>query len=84
MSLYNYVPAREHLGQLMTDQLAGASLPPALQKIVAGGGRLTGAMVQQMPPAARLSYEQAYVSALTPVFLVAACVCIGKLLGAQL
>jgi hypothetical protein len=58
----------------LTDQLASASLPPALQKIVAGGGRLTGAMVEQMPPAARLSYERAYVNALTPVFLVAACI----------
>jgi EmrB/QacA subfamily drug resistance transporter len=58
----------------LTDQLANASLPPALERIVAGGGRLTGEMVAQMPPAARLSYEQAYVHALTPVFTVAACV----------
>jgi EmrB/QacA subfamily drug resistance transporter len=58
----------------LTAELSTATLPPALQKIVAGGGRLTGAMVERMPPAARLSYEQAYVHALTPVFLVAACV----------
>ncbi len=39
---------------------------------VAGGGRLTGAQVARLPAAARLAYENAYVHALRPVFLVAA------------
>ncbi len=39
---------------------------------VAGGGRLTGAQVASLPAAARLAYENAYVHALRPVFLVAA------------
>jgi hypothetical protein len=39
---------------------------------VAGGGRLTGAQVAGLPAAARLAYENAYVHALRPVFLVAA------------
>jgi MFS family permease len=56
----------------LTARLSGGGLPPDLQKIVGGGGRLTGAMVEQLPADARLAYEQAYVHALTPVFLVAA------------
>jgi EmrB/QacA subfamily drug resistance transporter len=56
----------------LTDRLTGGNLPPALQQIVAGGGRLTGAQVERLPAPARLAYEQAYVHALTPVFLVAA------------
>src|ERR1700759_424063 len=28
MTLYNYVPAKDHLGQLMTDQLAGEYVYP--------------------------------------------------------
>lgn len=39
---------------------------------VTGGARLTGAQVTSLPPAARLAYENAYVHALRPVFLVAA------------
>jgi hypothetical protein len=39
---------------------------------VSGGGRLTGAQVASLPPAAKLAYENAYVHALRPVFLVAA------------
>jgi MFS family permease len=39
---------------------------------VTGGARLTGAQVGTLPPAARLVYENAYVHALRPVFLVAA------------
>jgi EmrB/QacA subfamily drug resistance transporter len=39
---------------------------------VAGGARLTGAQVARLPAVARLAYENAYVNALRPVFLVAA------------
>ena len=39
---------------------------------VAGGGRLTGAQVATLPLAAKHVYENAYVHALRPVFLVAA------------
>jgi predicted MarR family transcription regulator len=55
----------------LTSQLTGGGLPPALKHIVAGGGRLTGRQVGALPPAARTAYEQAYVHALSPVFLVA-------------
>jgi EmrB/QacA subfamily drug resistance transporter len=41
---------------------------------IAGGGRLTGTQVDSLPAAARLAYENAYVHALRPVFLVAAAV----------
>jgi EmrB/QacA subfamily drug resistance transporter len=58
----------------LTAQLTGGGLPPALQRILAGGGRLTGAQVAQMPAAARTAYQQAYVDALSPVFRVAAAV----------
>jgi EmrB/QacA subfamily drug resistance transporter len=58
----------------LTAQLTGGGLPPQLQKILSGGGRLTGAQVEQMPAAARAAYQQAYVDALTPVFRVAAVV----------
>jgi hypothetical protein len=58
----------------LTDQLTGGGLPAALQRIVAGGGRLTVAQVGAMPSAARVAYQQAYVHALTPVFTVAAVV----------
>jgi MFS family permease len=56
----------------LTARLTGGGLPPDLRAIVAEGGRLTGAQVARMPADARLAYEQAYVHALTPVFLVAA------------
>jgi EmrB/QacA subfamily drug resistance transporter len=49
------------------DAIGGA---PGAQ--VSGGGRLTGAQVATLPDAARLAYENAYVHALEPVFLVAA------------
>ncbi|MGA2928294.1 MAG: hypothetical protein ABSG43_20320, partial [Solirubrobacteraceae bacterium] len=39
---------------------------------VAGGGRLTGAQVASLPQAARVAYENGYVHALRPVFVVAA------------
>jgi EmrB/QacA subfamily drug resistance transporter len=56
----------------LTDSLEGGSLPPALERITGGGGRLTGSQVEQLPRAARLAYEQAFVDALAPVFLAAA------------
>ncbi len=43
-----------------------------LGALVSGGGRLTGAQVATLPGAAKLAYENAYVHALQPVFLVAA------------
>jgi hypothetical protein len=52
---------------------------------VAGGARLTGAQVDSLPSAARLAYENAYVHALRPVFLVAAGVAaVGFLLSLRL
>ena len=56
----------------LTGSLSGGGLPPELERIVGGGGRLTGEQVQRLPSAARLAYEQAFVDALTPVFLFAA------------
>jgi EmrB/QacA subfamily drug resistance transporter len=57
----------------------------ALGAQVAGGARLTGAQVGSLPAAARLSYENAYVHALRPVFLVAAGVgALGFLLSLRL
>jgi hypothetical protein len=58
----------------LTAELTGGGLPPQLQRVLAGGGRLTGAMVERLPPAARTAYQQAYVDALSPVFRVAAVV----------
>ena len=58
----------------LSNELSGASLPAALRSIVAGGGRLTGTQVERLPAAARLAYQNAYVHALTPVFLVASIV----------
>jgi EmrB/QacA subfamily drug resistance transporter len=55
----------------LTSQMTGNSLPAELQHIVSGGGRLTGSQVEKLPAAARTAYEQAYVHALSPVFLVA-------------
>jgi hypothetical protein len=58
----------------LTGELTGGGLPPTLEKLLAGGGRLTGAMVARLPGPARSAYEQAYVNALSPVFRVAAVV----------
>jgi EmrB/QacA subfamily drug resistance transporter len=58
----------------LTAQLTGGGLPPQLQQLLSGGGRLTGAMVSQLPPASRTAYQQAYVDALSPVFRFAAVV----------
>ncbi len=55
----------------LAERLTGGGLPPALQQIVSGGGRLTGDQVDRLPASARLAYEQAYVHALSPVFVVA-------------
>jgi EmrB/QacA subfamily drug resistance transporter len=43
-----------------------------LGALVSGGARLTGAQVASLPGAAKIAYEDAYVHALQPVFLVAA------------
>jgi EmrB/QacA subfamily drug resistance transporter len=60
-------------------------LSGALGAQVAGGARLTGAQVGSLPAAARLAYENAYVHALRPVFLVAAGVgALGFLLSLRL
>jgi EmrB/QacA subfamily drug resistance transporter len=56
----------------LVDELAGANLPPSLQQMIGGGGRLTGPQIESLPAAARTAYQQGYVDALTPVFLVAA------------
>jgi EmrB/QacA subfamily drug resistance transporter len=58
----------------LTAQLTGGSLPAQLRQILAGGGRLTGAQVSQLPAVARTAYQQAYVDALSPVFRVASVV----------
>ncbi len=47
-------------------------LSGSLEALIAKGGRLTGAQVASMPAPGRLAYENAYVHALRPVFLVAA------------
>jgi hypothetical protein len=60
-------------------------LDGALGAQVAGGARLTGAQVASLPAAAKLAYENAYVHALRPVFLVAAGVgAVGFLLSLRL
>jgi EmrB/QacA subfamily drug resistance transporter len=62
-----------------------AALSGPLGALVAGGGRLTGAQVESLPAAGRLAYENAYVHALRPVFLVAAGVgAVGFLLSLRL
>src|SRR5215216_3367238 len=56
----------------LVDLLSGGSLPAAAQEALADGGRLTGDQLAALPAGARAAYEQGYVDALTPVFLVAA------------
>ncbi len=57
----------------------------ALGVQVSGGARLTGAQLATLPASARLAYENAYVKALQPVFLVAAAIAaIGFLLSLRL
>jgi EmrB/QacA subfamily drug resistance transporter len=58
----------------LVDGLASESLPAQLQSMLAGGGRLTGEQVERLPEAAREAYQQAYVDALSPVFVAAAAV----------
>jgi EmrB/QacA subfamily drug resistance transporter len=68
----------------LRDALLGI-LHGTLGTLVAGGARLTGAQVAQLPAAGRLAYENAYVHALRPVFLVAAGVAaVGFLLSLRL
>jgi DNA-binding MarR family transcriptional regulator len=54
---------RTHLRGVVTGPLASQ---------IAAGGRLTGAQVLGMPPAARAAYQNAYVQSLRPVFYAAA------------
>ena len=63
-------------GSIFTNRLLDirAGLPEPVQEVLAGGGRLTGAQVEALPAAARAAYQQGYVDALTPVFVVAAAV----------
>jgi EmrB/QacA subfamily drug resistance transporter len=65
-------------GSIFTNRLVDirASLPAPVQEVLAGGGRLTGEQVERLPAAARAAYQQGYVDALTPVFLVAAVVAV--------
>ncbi len=55
----------------LVDGLASGSLPPALREAL-GSGRLTGEQVERLPDVARVAYQQAYVDALSPVFVAAA------------
>jgi len=55
----------------LTSELSGALGGP-LGAQISAGGRLTGAQVADLPPAARSIYEHAYVHALGPVFAIAA------------
>jgi hypothetical protein len=55
----------------LISQLRGALTGPLAQQVGAGG-RLTGSQVARLPGPSRTAYENAYVHALTPVFLAAA------------
>ena len=62
-------------GTIFSTQLRShlqGSLTGPLARQVASGGRLTGAQVLKLPGPARELYQQAYVSSLRPVFLMAA------------
>ncbi len=50
------------------------ALHGAIGAQVSSGGRLTGAQLVQLPAAARIAYENAYVHALSPVFIAAAAI----------
>jgi EmrB/QacA subfamily drug resistance transporter len=63
----------------LADRLRGALHGP-LASQVAHGARLTGAQVAKLPAPARGIYEQSYVHALRPVFVVAAAVGAGGFL----
>jgi EmrB/QacA subfamily drug resistance transporter len=61
------------------------AIPGPLGAQVAAGARLTGAQLAAIPAAARSAYENAYVHALRPVFLVAAAIgAVGFLLSLML
>ena len=64
----------------LIDGLGSASLPAQLQQVLGGGGRLTGDQVEALPELARVAYQQAYVDALSPVFLAAAVVALAGFL----
>ena len=64
----------------LIDGLGSASLPAQLQEVLGGGGRLTGDQVERLPELARVAYQQAYVDALSPVFLAAAVVALAGFL----
>ena len=64
----------------LVDGLGSASLPAQLQEVLGGGGRLTGDQVERLPELARVAYQQAYVDALSPVFLAAAVVALAGFL----
>ena len=64
----------------LIDGLGSASLPAQLQEVLGGGGRLTGEQVERLPELARVAYQQAYVDALSPVFLAAAVVALAGFL----
>jgi EmrB/QacA subfamily drug resistance transporter len=55
----------------LTSELQGV-LPGRLAEEVSAGGRLSGSQLGGLPESTRLAYEQAYVDALSPVFLAAA------------
>ncbi len=62
-------------GAIFSSQLRShlrSSLHGAIAHQVASGGRLTGAQVVRLPAPVRHTYQHAYVSALRPVFIVAA------------
>ncbi len=50
------------------------AIPGSLGSLVSAGARLTGAQLATLPAAARTTYENAYVHALNPVFVVAAAI----------
>jgi EmrB/QacA subfamily drug resistance transporter len=56
----------------LVDGLSAGSLPAQLRELLGGGGRLTGDQVERLPAVARVAYQQAYVDALSPVFVAAA------------
>ncbi len=75
-------------GTIFSSRLRSAlhdAISGPLGALVSGGARLTGAQVATLPGSAKLAYEDAYVKALQPVFLVAAGIgVIGFLLSLRL
>jgi EmrB/QacA subfamily drug resistance transporter len=58
----------------LVDLMSSGTMPASAQQALAGGARLTAEQLARLPEAARTAYQQAYVDALSPVFLVAAVV----------